>query len=152
MPMVKRSWRVSAYRSESVAEPLCCLVFLHQVGGRREKGGWRSQPIGAIPEAHPSRWVCWILDPQPLSFRSQKTILTIPATAKCDSFPEVFSPPSPRFFLLICIRASALPCAPFPPCVTLRDKAGNLLWCIEFNTPPSILCKLFYLLPHCCCF
>jgi hypothetical protein len=113
---------------------------------------WMEIPTNrSYSRSHPSRWVCWILDPQPLSFRSQKTILTIPATAKCDSFPEVFSPPSPRFFLLICIRASALPCAPFPPCVTLRDKAGNLLWCIEFNTPPSILCKLFYLLPHCCC-
>src|SRR5271154_2488216 len=109
--MVKRAWEASAYRSGSVAEALCCLFFLHQVGGRREKGGWRSQPIGALLEAtHP--FPCWILDPQSLSFRLQETT---PTTRKCDSFPEVFSPPSPSFFLLIYIRASALPCSPFPP-------------------------------------
>ena len=100
--MVKRGWKASAYRSESVAEPLCCLFFLHQVGGRREKVN--GDPANrSSSENHPS------LDLQSLSFRLQETTLTTPTTRKCDSFSEVFSPPSPRFF---CLFASGLPCCP----------------------------------------
>jgi hypothetical protein len=142
MPVIKGAWKASAYRSESVAEPLCCLFFLHQVGGRREKVDGDPHQSGLFQK--PSTLPCWILDPRPSSFRLQGKTLTTSTTRKCGSFPEVF--------LLICIRASAVPCAPFPPCVTSRDKAGNLLRRIEFNTPPSILCKLFYPLPHCCRF
>jgi hypothetical protein len=103
---------------------------------KTRKDGWRSQPIGAIPKATLPRWLCWILDPQSLSFRFQET--AIPTARKCDFFLEVFSPPSPKFFLLICVRASALPWAPFPPVSPCEIKRG-----ISYGVSNSTLRHLF---------
>jgi hypothetical protein len=61
--VVRRAWKASAYRSESVAEPSILFVpFYHKLGGRRKKvDGDPNQ--SELLQKQPSRWLCWIREP-----------------------------------------------------------------------------------------
>jgi hypothetical protein len=112
---------------------------------------WRSRPIGGLAEAL-FRWALFDPGPQPLSFRLQETTLTIPTTRKRGSFPEVFWPSTPRPFPYFYRSVRVALCA-VPTLCHLARRSGETSLCrVQCNTPPSTLCKLFYLLSRCCCF
>src|SRR3954451_18687758 len=131
MQVVKRAWKRLHILLNPLLSPYAVLFCLHQVGGRRERVEGDANQSELLQK---SPFQMGSVGPAAFfSFHLQDTTSTILTARKCGFFLEVFWPSSPRSF---CLFVSELPRwpAPFSPCVSLRDKAGNALCPIEFNS------------------